>query len=140
MIHTVGWHLVFEDADQPILQTVLEPGFGHVFAVQEFRGIWQVFNPARSYWQVLAFEKDETTLEDIAGFGSVVYIERDVMATGVRVPWLFGFETCVSAVKGLIGLSAPWIITPYQLWRWANENAEGARSDGRGEEPAAGAG
>jgi hypothetical protein len=135
--HRVGWHLVFEDSDHQVLQWALRPNFGHVFAVQEYRGIWQVFNPSQSYWQVLAFEKDEAALGDIIGLGQSVYIERDILPARTRVPWLVGFETCVSAIKGLIGLRAPWIVTPYQLWRWANEEAESARPHGRGEESAA---
>ena len=118
-----------------MLQWALRPGFGHCWAVQEYRGIWQVLNPSRAYWQVLAFDKLEASLDDIVGTALTVYVEREVCIEHVRVPWLFGPVTCVEAVKAAIGLRAPWIITPYQLWRWAHEETEGTRPQGRGEKP-----
>jgi len=129
--------LVFEDSDHQVLQWALKPGFGHCWAVQEYRGIWQVFNPSRAYWQVMAFDKLEAGIEEITGGARSVYIERMVDIETIRVPWLTGMVTCVEACKAIIGLRAPWIITPYQLWRWAYEEAEGTEAVRGGEEPAA---
>jgi hypothetical protein len=105
--------------------------------VQEYRGIWQVLNPSRAYCQVLAFDKLEASLDQIVGTARTVYVEQEVCIERVRVPWLLGLVSCVEVVKAAIGLRAPWIITPYQLWRWAHEEAESPRPHGRGTKPAA---
>jgi len=35
----------------------------------------------------------------------------------IRLPWVFGPWTCVEQIKALVGIRAPWVLTPRQLWK-----------------------
>lgn len=140
--HSVTWNLVFEAGEHWICR-FLEPGFGHVWAYRSIGDeAWLYINPASSYWQTGIFLMHEVPdMREITGEACrIVKVTSQISDPwGVRVPWLFGTVTCVEAIKGLLGIGSPWIITPYQLWRWAHETAETQAVCG-GEEPAASSG
>lgn len=35
----------------------------------------------------------------------------------IRLPWIFGPWTCVEQIKALVGVRAPLVVTPRQLWK-----------------------
>lgn len=96
---------------------LLKRGFRHVFAVVDCEGVWVVVNP-------MSHRTELTLAEGL----SAADLKRHYRAYGLRVvesrtrdpgpypaPWrLF---TCVEAVLRVLGLQAPWVFTPWQLYR-----------------------
>ena len=96
----------------------LKPGFRHCFAVLETGGRWVIYNPLSNHTEI-------TVIEGASVF-ELIQIYRDM---GCRVvPWrvrqvckrtaLWGFYTCVEAVKRILGIHAPLALTPWNLFNF----------------------
>lgn len=103
---------------------LLRPGFRHCFAVIGRRGRWIVFDPMSSFTNIGAFSGPG--IDDVAKwyrqFGFTVVktkVQRDQSA-----PADWRFFTCVEAVKRVLGIRAPWVITPWQLYRRIRQEKE----------------
>ena len=103
---------------------LLRPGFRHCFAAMEEGGYWILFDPqeGRPELRVLAgSDFDLAAFYRESGYDAV---ETTVREAGFVLPVLPA--TCVAAVKRIIGLRAPLVLTPRQLYRrlaagnWAN--------------------
>jgi hypothetical protein len=101
----------------------LHPRALHVFAVKWTGKHWVMVHPRIAYLevQVLDYTREEDLLkfikaECIEGICRVDFNHLDTER--IRVPWIFGLWTCVSQVKALLGIRAPWILTPRQLYRY----------------------
>lgn len=114
----------------------LKPGFGHVSV------LW--FDPRGKAWcwagklsgglhvcpvdgrvafADLAFLYEEATV--------VLPVRRPCRAGGVDEPFMMlGVMTCVSVVKAVLGLRAPWVVTPWQLYRRIRGEVERAQAAG----------
>jgi len=103
------------DADLKWLK-ILKPGFRHCFAVLETGGQWVIYNP-------LSNHTDITVIEGVCVF-ELMQVYRNM---GYRIvpaklpqdrkksaPW--GLYTCVEAVKRILGIHAPLVITPWNLF------------------------
>ena len=97
---------------------MLKPGFRHCFVVIENHGRWILYNP-------LSHRTEITVLESATG----TELMKGYRGQGLRVvPWLFrpvrkkpapwGLYTCVEAIKRILGIHAPWIITPWNLYKF----------------------
>lgn len=97
---------------------VLKPGFRHCFAVIEVRGRWIVYDPLSNRTEIDIV--DGVTLTDL------VHVYR---SQGLRVvlvalpptrfePQSLGFYSCVEAVKRVLGIRAPRVITPWNLYNF----------------------
>jgi len=107
-------------ADLPWLK-ILKRGYRHCFVVIEGEGaLWVICNPLSHY----------TELGIMAGTGAAA-IATHYRALGYRVletrvtqppkrsaPWRP--YTCVEAVKRVLGLHAPGVLTPWQLYDFVN--------------------
>lgn len=112
--------VVFTDAAELWWLRLLAPGFRHCFVVVRRSGAWVVIDPLAHYTRVdLAPPWRVRSAEDIAE----VYRSRGLIAaiTEVREPprALAPIRpfTCVEAVKRILGLRAPAVLTPWQLFR-----------------------
>jgi len=95
---------------------LLRPGFRHCFVLVRRRDCWVIYDPL----------SHRTDLAVIAGpsLGELAewYKERglQVLETTVRRAPLRSAPlrpfTCVEAVKRVLGIHAPWITTPWQLY------------------------
>lgn len=95
----------------------LAPGFRHCFVcIEDAHGIWVRFDGQAGLPEIRA---EAPGSFDLAGFyrdaGFTVIALDDVQPRRPRTPLMLG--TCVGAVKRLLGLRAPLILTPRQLWR-----------------------
>lgn len=96
---------------------LLKPGFRHCFAVVGRREHWVIFDPMSKFTNLGVFSGPD--INDIAQwyrqFGFTV-IKTVVRREGSpSAEWrLF---TCVEAVKRVLGIRAPYVITPWQLYR-----------------------
>lgn len=96
---------------------LLRPGFRHCFAVVGRRNQWVIFDPMSNFTNLGVISGP--TIDDLAdwyrqfGFTVAKTVVRREQAPVAE--WrLF---TCVEAVKRLLGIRAPWVVTPWQLYR-----------------------
>ena len=108
------------DADLKWLK-VLKPGFRHCFAILESDGRWIIYDP-------LSHQTEITVIEGLSipelmggyrkqGFHVVAWVWR----TARFRPAPLGLYTCVEAVKRVLGIHAPLIITPWNLFNFLNK-------------------
>lgn len=107
---------------------LLRPGFRHCFAVVEILGgvnaapggqggSWVLYNPLSNGTQLAVWTLDnEETLRAWLRLHDYVVVETRARPLDAR---LFGWRpyTCVEAVKRVLGLHAPGVFTPWQLYR-----------------------
>lgn len=107
--------VVFHDHGSHWLSWVLKPGFRHVFAVVDSGEHWIMVDPRDG---VPIIEAVADASFDLAAFyREEGYAVLDVVPPG-QGPWgPFFISNCVGAVKAVLGLRAPFVFTPYQLYR-----------------------
>lgn len=97
---------------------ILKPGFRHCFAVLESRDGWVIYNPLSHRTEIA-----------IIGGVSGMEIMNCYRGQGFRVvPWAispvrprpapWGLYTCVEAVKRVLGIHAPLVVTPWNLYNF----------------------
>lgn len=117
--------VAFADAQRPPWLRFLAKGFRHCFALVATSGRWVVIDPM-SHWTEVAWLADEDgagpedmvrALED-RGFAAVAcaVIEPEKRGAG---PALY---TCVEVVKRVLGVRAPKVLTPRQLFRFLDQS------------------
>ena len=87
---------------------LLRPGFRHCLALLNDGRRWVAVDP-------LAGFTDVAVLDLPADFDLPGWYPAPLRRPAGPAPW--GPFTCVEAVKRLIGLRAPWVLTPWQLHR-----------------------
>lgn len=109
---------------------VLKPGFRHCFVTLRQADRWVVYNPLSHY----------TEIQLLGGYGAAELADwfrgqglRVVscdLREAPRVPAPWRPYTCVEAVKRVLGLRAPWIFTPWQLYRFLKDGPASRREAG----------
>nr|WP_196242375.1 hypothetical protein [Azospirillum oleiclasticum] len=95
----------------------LRPGFRHCLVALDDGRHWVVIDPMAPRTDVAVLERAETPdLPDrFRGLGLTVVpaaVDRDATRPAAWAPF-----TCVEAVKRVLGLHAPFVLTPWQLHR-----------------------
>ena len=109
--------VVFSGATAIPWLRMLKPGFRHCYALIEDRGQWLMYEPA----------SHQTRIERIgrAPLGEVLrwldasdttFVCCRQLTAPLRMAPIRPF-TCVEAVKRVLGIHAPWVLTPWQLFR-----------------------
>lgn len=115
------WYLVFRDLPAEVKQSwlwkLLKPGFEHVEIWRCDRGIWLQVDPCFELIEVHAHESPPWVLFPASVNATVLRVQRVVRKGKLREPFGFGPWTCVEIVKAFIGLRAPFVRTPYQLYK-----------------------
>ena len=100
----------------------LHPRALHVFALKWTGQHWVMVHPRIAYLevQVLDYTEEEDLFEIIRGecIDGVCRVDLSLDTERIRIPWVFGPWTCVEQIKALLGIRAPWILTPRQLHRY----------------------
>jgi hypothetical protein len=115
------WWLVFRDlpaeATTSPLWRLLKPGFQHVECWRCDRGIWLRIEPCYEMTTVEAHESPpwELVLPELSP--TVLHVQRAVAKGRLREPFFVGPWTCVEIAKSIIGLRAPFVRTPWQLYK-----------------------
>lgn len=117
--------VAFADAERPRWLRLLAKGFRHCFALVAASGRWIVIDPM-SHWTEVVWlaDEDDASPEDVVraleerGLAAVacVVIEPEKRGTG-PAPY-----TCVEVVKRVLGVRAPQVLTPRQLFRFLDQN------------------
>lgn len=112
--------VVFVDRSTVPWLRPLRPGFRHCFAaLQQDEGLWLVCDPLKDRIELAALEVAARTGLAAAYLAAGHRICRGrtrVLPTAGRMP-LPPPLTCVGVVKRLLGVRAPGVITPWQLYR-----------------------
>lgn len=120
---------------------LLRPGFRHCFALVENRGgenadgiadgtadvggrraSWLLYNPLSNGTQLALWAGiDAADLQEGLRRQGYRVVKTHVRPIGAR---LYGWRpyTCVEAVKRVLGLHAPWVFTPWQLYRYLKKS------------------
>jgi hypothetical protein len=109
--------VVFTDESRIPWLRWLRPGFRHCFAILNDSEHWLALEPLASCLEVtvLPSPADFNLPEWLRGQGHRVVeaaLQRKVFHTAPFAPL-----NCVEVVKRLLGIRAPWLLTPYQLYR-----------------------
>lgn len=96
---------------------MLKPGFRHCFVLLRTKGQWLYLDPMVHY-----------TFASVVGAYPLLDLMRVFRRQGCRLclvrprmppprPLAWRPYTCVEEVKRVLGLRAPWVLTPWQLYR-----------------------
>ncbi len=118
--------VAFADADRPRWLRVLAKGFRHCFALVRTSGRWVLIDPL-SHWT------DVAALAEAADGASAADMVRTLETRGVTAVACAVAEparrasplapyTCVEAVKRVLGIRAPLVLTPRQLFRFIDQS------------------
>ena len=96
---------------------ILRRGFRHCFVMVQFETGWVLYNPLSNgtqidLWTGVSEDALWTWLE-AQGFRCVRTRVHGVQGRA----WPWRPFTCVEAVKRTLGLNAPWVVTPWSLFR-----------------------
>lgn len=112
--------VVFVDQGAGVWLRPLQPGYRHCFiALRQHPGLWLICDPLKDRIEITAveLERDEALVDAYRAAGHRVWLGTTLPQAArprVSVP---GLLTCVAVAKRLIGLRAPWVVTPFQLYR-----------------------
>jgi hypothetical protein len=118
--------VAFADADRPRWLRGLAKGFRHCFALVRTSGRWVLIDPM-SHWT------DVALLAEAADGASAADLVRTLEARGIKAIACAVAEperrasplapyTCVEAVKRVLGIRAPFVWTPRQLFRFLDQS------------------
>jgi hypothetical protein len=110
--------VVFADNRTRAVLQLLRPGFRHCFAALQIGDGWVACDPLKDRIQLALVPRPGDF--DLAAFyasqGHRVLVGRTV-GERPRAPGLPTLLTCVAIVKRLLGIRAPTVVTPWQLYR-----------------------
>jgi hypothetical protein len=136
------YYIVFTDAETQTWYTrFLEPGYGHCYAVwwDGFNWIRMRPNLAQVVIEVLPVVESDAVAKVVLGNTAVHVQPGDPY--NVRTPWMWVPATCTEACKALLGIRAPLVLTPRQLFDYLvnrkHERKERRRDQSRDSETAA---
>lgn len=93
--------------------------FSHCYAIRWTLAGWLVFSPTLGYADVYPLESTHPdiriALADVR-YTAIIKVGAWRKIKRWRTPWPVAF-TCVEQIKALLGISAWWIITPWQLYK-----------------------
>jgi len=120
------YYFIYEDNGERYWYTwMFKKGFQHVTAIK-FTGLFWIKLDLSLGWtdfDVLPYDRYDTihnVLEHV-DYSHIQYVEAH-LTPRYRVRALFALWTCVEAMKSLIGIRAPLVVTPYQLYKHIEAN------------------
>jgi hypothetical protein len=121
----VDWWLVFRNLPAETAQARgwwlwerLKPGFQHVEAWRLDRGVWARFDPSLEFVQAEVHTAPPWELVNPALQPTFLRFTRAIKLGKIREPFMIGPVTCVELVKAMIGVRAPFMRTPHQLYKY----------------------
>ena len=111
-----AWVVFRGDAEQWWLR-LLRPGFRHCFAILNDGRHWVIVDPLSPFTDVAVL--DQPAAFDLPGWfrGQGMAVSAAPVRRGLTRPAPWAPFTCVEAVKRVLGLHAPGVLTPWQLYR-----------------------
>jgi hypothetical protein len=92
------------------------PGFRHAFASVAVGGYWITVDGCEGVAAVRVMAGADYDLAAFYRDCGYTVVETEVRADGPWWPWMSA--TCVGVVKRMLAIRAPWVMTPWQLYRY----------------------
>ena len=111
------YYVVFTDSPRPCLKWA-RPGFRHCYVARnDFGMVWTLIQDTMSHLDVRTkLVSEYPTVRDLAGKDAhIVPVVYDIEK---RHRGHFCLFNCVEVVKAVLGIREPFILTPYQLYRY----------------------
>jgi hypothetical protein len=105
----------------------LRPGFQHVEVWRLDRGVWVRYDPCLEVVTLRAEMEPPWRSIDKNLAPTFLRVQRLVQTHRTRVHFHVGPLTCVDGAKSLLGMWAPLIYTPYQLYRRLRKEIAGGK-------------
>jgi hypothetical protein len=120
--------VAFVDAERPRWLRLLAKGFRHCFALVRSSGRWVVINPMSHWTDVVALAEtaDGASADEMVraleerGLAAVACTVEEPARRAVP----FAPFTCVEVVKRILGITEPLVLTPWQLFRFLEQNQD----------------
>lgn len=100
----------------------LKKGFRHCFLMIKHNNKWLVIDHIMAYTDVAMIE-GLNAAEGIKNKGYVAFKVKPNRDTNNKLH-IFRPFTCVETVKHFLGISNPWIFTPYQLYKYLKKKGK----------------
>ena len=116
-----NYTVYFTYASRPHWWTrLLKPGFSHIYLVEYLPQGCIVINPNISSLEIKYYLTGENLPDNLYQLAIPVDIKTDIDLCKKQpiFPRLF---TCVEVIKSILGITKRSIITPYQLYKYINE-------------------
>ena len=95
----------------------LKKGYYHCFIAMDIGYTkWVLIDPVMNYTDFIVVQNDKYFIETIANKGYTYAITKPKFIW-TRKRWNIRPFTCVEVVKNFLGISKPFIFTPYQLYK-----------------------
>lgn len=115
--------VVFADDRQLRCLSLLRPGFRHCFVAVRQDQAWVILDPLAHQTHLgLVSGLDAAALADFYRSRCLHVVETWVRTAPQRIAPL-RLYTCVEAVKRVLGIHAPRVLTPWQLYRWLTRSS-----------------
>lgn len=97
---------------------LLKRGFRHCFVLVDFGDRWIMLNPMSHYTaiDILPAMAADALADHCQRLGLAVVPARTRQPLPRPAPWRL--YTCVEGVIRILGIRAPWVLTPWQLYRY----------------------
>jgi hypothetical protein len=112
------YYVVFCQADLNI--PLLKKDYSHCYAMKWDGFNWIHFNPALGFTDISVLPQyDDDIRLALANerYTDIIHVSAWRKIRRWRTPWPVAF-TCVEQIKALLGISAWWVITPWQLYKY----------------------
>ena len=114
--------VAFGGSSELKLLRYLRPGFRHCFVLVHSQGVWVMYNPLSIGTEIDVWPGDcEEQLCHWLALNGYTIVEANVqnLRSGA-LPW--NVFSCVEAVKRVLGIRAPRIWTPWQLYKFLTDD------------------
>lgn len=116
--------LIFTESQPRWWARYLKPGFRHVSILTLNDGIWTLTRPLYGWTETVSCPYREGDIPQTMIDGECLVVPFHVKHCD-RLRSLIGLHTCVTTAKAYMGIRAPWIITPWQLYKYASRRYAG---------------
>lgn len=115
------YYVVFGKADLNI--PFIDRDYSHCYAMKWTDAGWIMLNPALGYTEIFVLDSLNPEIREALAhteYTDIIHVGAWRKIRRWRTPWPVAF-TCVEQIKALLGISAWWVITPRQLYKYLGE-------------------
>jgi len=111
---SIKHYVVFKDSNNPRVGW-FKKGFRHCFLLRkDYDCLFTIIEGHYNLGTVRYESLEDCAFQDVVGDGTVVEVDVNISA---RCAYSLNFITCVGLIKYFLGVSYPFVFTPYQLYK-----------------------
>ena len=103
-------YIVFEDDSEHWWSKLLKKGIRHCFLIKPVPNSYIIYGKSAKSFDLFTVSDQKSIIE--GNYIIESYVPKECKRS------LFMLNTCVGAVKQVVGINKPFIWTPYQLYRY----------------------